>query len=157
MSSLSAWKRLRSGIQGQSFVFPGSFHLRATMLQHNLGILCGEFLAGDVLAVCGKQADHVRKLMQKCKHLSAKRASNVQIEMQQLGCAEPSRPSILRDSAHARSELKESSLAIDRDRGTSARILDGTSHIGLLIEPLPGRVLYFQGVLGTAFVDRVAQ
>src|SRR5260370_29556173 len=77
--------------------------------------------------------------------------------MQQLGCAEPSRSSILRDNAHARSELKESSLAIDRDRGTSARILDGTRHIGLLIEPLPGGVLYFQGVLGTAFVDRVAQ
>src|SRR5258708_35237922 len=77
--------------------------------------------------------------------------------MQQLGCAEPSRPSILGDNAYTCPELKKSSLAIDRDRGTSARILDGTSHIGLLIEPLPGRVLYFQCVLRTAFVDRVAQ
>src|SRR5712691_4573754 len=95
--------------------------------------------------------------MQERNNLGVKRPSYVQIEMQQLGCAEPSRSSILRDNAHARSELKESSLAIDRDRGTSARILDGTRHIGLLIEPLSGRVLYFQRVLGTDFLDRVPQ
>src|SRR6266568_3177019 len=95
--------------------------------------------------------------MQERNNLGVKRPSYVQIEMQQLGSAEPSWPSISRNNAHTCPELKKSSLAIDRDRGTSARILDGTRHIGLLIEPLPGGVLYFQGVLGTAFVDRVPQ
>src|SRR5258708_28489353 len=95
--------------------------------------------------------------MQERNNLGVKRPSYVQIEMQQLGCAEPSRSSILRDNAHARSEMKESSLAIDRARGTSARILDGTSHIGLLIEPLTVRHLYYQRVLRTSFVDPIEQ
>src|ERR1700694_1738586 len=151
------WKHPCSGIREQTLVFPGCFHLRATMSQHDLGILRGEFPAEETSAVCGKQADDVRKLVQERKDLGAKRASYIEIKVQQLRGAEPSQSSIFRDNAHAGSELKESSSAVDCDRGAGTCLLDGTGHIGLLIQPPPLSVLDFQSVLGTAFVDRIAQ
>ena len=70
------------------------------MSQHDLRILRGEFPAEETSAVCGKQADDVRKLVQERKDLGAKRASYIEIKVQQLGSAEPSQSSIFRDNAH---------------------------------------------------------
>src|ERR1700737_4299797 len=157
LSVLSSWKRPCSGIQVQAIVFRGCFHFRTAMSQHDLRILRGEFPVEDALAVWWKQADDVRKLVQERTDLGAKRASYIKINAQQLVRVEPSRSSIIRDNEHTRSELKESPFAVDCDGRAGTRILDGTGHIRLLIEPSPGSVLYFQGVLGTAFVQRVVQ
>ena len=52
------------------------------MSQHDLGILRGEFPAEETSAVCGKQADDVRKLVQERNDLGAKRASYIEIKVQ---------------------------------------------------------------------------
>lgn len=70
------------------------------MSQHDLRILRGELLADETSSVCWKQAGHVRKLVQQRNHLCAKRASYIDINVQQLGSAEPSRSSISRNNAH---------------------------------------------------------
>jgi len=88
-------------MQEQTLAFPGCFHLRATMSQHHLRILSGEFPTDETSSVCWKQTGHVRKLVQERNHLCAKRASYINIKVQQLGSAEPSRSSICRNNAHA--------------------------------------------------------
>ena len=91
----AAWPR----IQRQARVSPGCFHLRATMSQHDLRILCGEFTSSQTSAVHRKQAGDVREFVQQRNHLCVGRPSNVEINVQQLGSAELSRTSIRRDNA----------------------------------------------------------
>jgi hypothetical protein len=72
-----------SGIEQRVFVFPGGLHFPATMPQHDLRILRGEFRSRDALAVSGKQADDVRKLVQEGSDLGAQRAPRIEINVQQ--------------------------------------------------------------------------
>src|SRR5882762_6437879 len=149
----AAWPR----IQQQARVSRGCFHLRATMSQHDLRVLRGEFTSSQTSAVHRKQAGDVREFVQQRNHLCVGRPSNVEINVQQLGSAELSRTSIRRDDAQTGSELKESASAVNRDSGPGTCALNGTGDIGLLIPPSFISALYFQSVLTTGLVDRIVQ
>ncbi len=81
-------------IQKQIWVFRGRFHLRSTMSEHGLRVLCREFTPGQTSAVHWKQAGDVREFVQQRNHLRVDRASNVKINVQQLGSAELARTSV---------------------------------------------------------------
>jgi len=98
LSLLATWKYLGLVFQEQIRVFPGRFHLRATMSQHDLRVLRGEFTSSQTSAVHRKQAGDVRKFVQQGDYLCVKRASYVEINVQQLGSAELSRTPIRRDN-----------------------------------------------------------
>lgn len=127
------------------------------MSEHGLRVLCREFTPGQGSAVHWKQAGDVREFVQQRNHLRVDRASNVEINVQQLGSAELARTSVQRDNAQARSDLEESSSPVNRDSRSGACALDGTGDVGLLIPPFFISALYFQSVLAAAFIDFVME
>src|SRR6266481_86255 len=127
------------------------------MSQDDLCVLRGAFTPSQTSAVHWQQTGDMREFVQQRDYLCVKCASHVEINVQQLGSAQQSRASIRRDNAQARSDLKESASAVNRDSGPGTCALDGTGDIGLLIPPSFIRALYFQSVLATGFVDRVMQ